>query len=193
MQSIKKAGQGQLTYRPLPSPSMFLGLQPHQPTLSEVALATHTSVYFPAGDTGGGGGAGRHRVSLLPGAAAVLTVWALVTSLAFPPQFWPPSSPPLPTGALARPQSSGAPASGAGPRHLRVGFNGGCGSKRPAPRSLTRHPSGALADRPNTGCPPSCSSQTRMVAVLPRAQSRCDAGPLRVLGRQNNRKSKRPH
>jgi hypothetical protein len=70
----------------------------HQPASSEVALATQTtSVYFPAGGTG------RHSISLLPGAAVVLTVWALVTSLAFPPEPWPPCSPPH---ALARPQGS---------------------------------------------------------------------------------------
>lgn len=59
--------------------------------------------------------AGRHGVSLLPGAAVVLTVWALVTSPAFPPQPWPPGLTTPHPHALAQLHSSEAPASGAGP------------------------------------------------------------------------------
>lgn len=96
-------------------------------------------------------GTGRHRVSLLPGAAVVLTVWALVTSPAFPPWSWPPCISLPPPHTLARLYCYEAPASGEGTSE-QVLMEG----MRVAGKLLNQPISMPLAFRPSLGIAPSC-------------------------------------
>ena len=107
-------------------------------------------------------GTGRHRVSLLPGAAVVLTVWALVTSPAFPPWSWPPCLSLPPPHTLARLHRSEAPASGKGPSE-QVLMEG----VRVAGKLLDQPLSTALGIQAKPGDSPFLLTLTRALGVPP--------------------------